>query len=106
MFDLEGNLVTLDQLFAPDSRYLDQLSAAAYPKVVAELAQRAGSTPTPDMLDTVRMGTAPTPEALQFFYLYQGDLHLLFPPYQVASYAAGSFDIAIPLSELSDILKK
>jgi len=104
VFDLEGNLVTLEQLFAPGSRYLDRLSAAVYPKVFDELAERLGQAPTPDMLDTVRVGTAPSPETLQFFYLYQGDLHLLFPPYQVASYAAGSFDIAIPLADLADIL--
>jgi hypothetical protein len=106
VFDLEGNAVALDQLFAPGSNYLDKLSAKAYAKVATELGLRTGTVPTPDMLDTVRIGTAPSPETLQFFYLYQDNLHLLFPPYQVASYAAGSFDIAIPLSELSDVLKR
>lgn len=106
VFDLEGNQVSLEQLFAQDSKYLDKLSAEAYPKVVAELASRSGSKPTPEMLETVRMGTAPSPETLQFFYLYEDALHLLFPPYQVAAYAAGSFDIAIPMSELTDILKQ
>ena len=60
---------------------------------------------TPDMEETVRIGTSPTPETLQFFYLDGGALHIIIPPYQAAAYAAGYFDISIPLSSLKDILK-
>jgi len=105
VFDTSGNMVRLEDLFESGAPYLQRLSAAAYPKVVADLRARTNAELSPDMLETVRMGTAPSPEALQFFYLTDDAIHLLFPPYQVASYAAGSFDIAIPRAELSDILK-
>jgi hypothetical protein len=97
--------VELGDLFVSGSQYLERLSSLSYEKVVAELTKRTGTSPSDEMLDTVRMGTAPTPETLQFFFIENDTLHLLFPPYQVAAYAAGSFDIAIPQSELIDILK-
>lgn len=105
VFDLDGNLITLESLFKPGARYLDRLSAVVQPKVAAELRTRFNAELSPDMLETVRMGTAPTPETLQFFVLHDGNLILFFPPYQVASYAAGSFEIPVSFTELSDILK-
>ena len=104
-FDAGGQELLLEDLFVEGAPYLNRLSEEAYAGVTAELASRTGGEVTPDMADTVRLGTTPSPEALQFFYLDDGALHLLFPPYQVAAYAAGSFDIAIPLSELQDILR-
>jgi hypothetical protein len=104
-FDKSGNELMLEDLFQEGSGYLDQLSQLAYEGVVTELEAKTGAAPTEDMFDTARVGTAPSPEALQFFYIEGQTLHLLFPPYQVAAYAAGSFDIAIPLNELADILK-
>ncbi len=101
----QGEELSLEDLFLPEAAYLSRLSDEAYSRVLEELGRRVGGEVTPDMADTVRIGTAPSPEALQFFYLEGGELHLLFPPYQVAAYSAGSFDIAIPLSELSDLLK-
>ena len=104
-FSAAGEELLLEDLFVQGAPYLPRLSEQAYTRVLAELGRRSGGEVTPDMEDGVRLGTAPSPEALQFFYLSNGSLHLLFPPYQVAAYAAGAFDIAIPLSELQDILK-
>lgn len=104
VLDKQGKEVALADLFVPEAPYLERLSSESYTRVLAELGERAGSEVTPDMEETVRIGTSPSPEALQFFYLTDDALHLLFPPYQVASYAAGSFDIAIPLTALADIL--
>lgn len=103
-FRESGEELLLEDLFVSGAPYLTRLSEEAYPMVVEVLRARVGGEVTPDMEDTVRIGTSPSPEALQFFYLKDGELHLLFPPYQVAAYAAGSFDIAIPLSELQDTL--
>lgn len=105
IFDQEGNEVVLGDIFISNSEYLTRLSQEAYTRVTEELATRAGGEVYAEMAETVRMGTAPSPEVLQFYYLTETDLHLLFPPYQVAAYAAGSFDIAIPLTDLRDILK-
>ena len=105
VFDKEGKQVALADLFMPGARYLDRLSAEAQKQVLAELAKRADAPATPDTADTVRIGTSPSPEALQFFYLDGDTLVLAFPPYQVAAYAMGSFEARIPLADLKDILK-
>jgi hypothetical protein len=104
-FDMQGNQLQLADLFKPGANYLDRLSPLAYAGVLAQLRQRTEVDPESPELDTVRIGTSPTPESLQFFYVDGNTLHLLFPPYQVAAYAAGSFDVAIPLGQLTDILK-
>ncbi|MBX4192583.1 DUF3298 and DUF4163 domain-containing protein [Candidatus Parcubacteria bacterium] len=101
----QGTEVTLEGLFKPGSRYLDRLSAESYKQVLAELKQRSGGDVTPDMEDTVRIGTSPTPETLQNFVIDGTNLVILIPPYQAAAYAAGSFEVKIPLSSLQDILK-
>ena len=56
-------------------------------------------------VDYIRQGV--TPEALNFqSYAIEGDaLVLIFPPYQVAPYAAGTQEVSIPLSQLKEILK-
>lgn len=104
-FDETGKRLELGDMFKPGVEYLPKLSQLAYAGVLAELRKKMEVDPQSDMLDTVRMGTAPTPEALQFFYMDGNTLHLLFPPYQVAAYAAGSFDIAIPTAQITSILK-
>lgn len=104
-FDQQGEEVMLPKLFKPDLRFLNVISLEAYKQVLAQLKDRAGGEVTPDMEDEVRIGTAPEPENFESFYLSDNALHLIIPPYQAAAYAAGSFDVAIPLSELSDILK-
>lgn len=104
-FNAAGEEIALEDLFIDGAPYLPRLSEEAYQRVLAVLEARVGGEVTPEMEEEVRLGTAPTPEALQFFYLHDGALHLLFPPYQVAAYAAGSFDIKISFSELEDILR-
>jgi hypothetical protein len=105
VFDRAGNKVELADLFKAGSNYLNVLSAEAYKQVLAELKTRTDGEVSPDMLDTARIGTSPTPETLQFFYINGDQLVILFPPYQVAAYAAGSFEAHIPLTTLKDILK-
>ena len=100
-----GEKVELADLFLPGVRYLDRLSTASFEQVSSELERRTGSPLTVDMEDTVRLGTSPSPEALQNFLIDGNELVILFPPYQVAAYAAGSFEARIPLSQLQDILK-
>lgn len=104
-FDTQGNEITLENIFKPGASYLPRISSTSYDQVVAQLKTKTGSDPTPDMLDTARVGTSPSPESLQFFYVDGDTLGLLFPPYQVAAYAAGSFEVRIPLATLADILR-
>jgi hypothetical protein len=105
MFDGAGDVVELGALFKPGVRYLDRISQEAYKQVLAQLKDRIGGEVSADMEDTVRIGTSPTPETLQFFVLDGDNLVILIPPYQAAAYAAGTFAVRIPLASLSDILK-
>ena len=105
VFDAQGREVWLEDLFKPGARYLEVLSQESYKQVLSELERRSGAPATPDMEETVRLGTAPSPEALQFFVIDGDELVLLFPPYQVAAYALGSFEARIPLANLKDVLK-
>ena len=105
-FDQQGNQLQLADIFKPGSNYLSVLSPLAYQGVVSQLKDKEGTAPGSDELDTARVGTEPSPEALQFFYINGATLHLLFPPYQVAAYAAGAFDVPIPMSQLSAITNR
>ena len=105
IFNEQGDSVSLSRLFKDNSRYLDRISTFAYGQVLTQLKGKTGRELTPEDENTVRMGTAPSPEALQFFYLDGSDLVVLIPPYQVAAYAFGSFEARIPLDSLKDILR-
>ena len=50
--------------------------------------------------DWIKTGTAPDKANYQFFYWTKDGLTIVFPPYQVAAYAAGPQDVIIPFSEL------
>jgi hypothetical protein len=51
-------------------------------------------------------GTTPEEKNFANFFLDNQEFVLLFPPYQVAPYAAGPQTLRIPLPELSNILKQ
>lgn len=104
-FDEQGMELGLEDLFVPESPYLQTLSERVYAGVLSQLTERSGAPINPEMEDMVRIGTSPTPETLQFFYLDGEELHIIIPPYQAAAYAAGYFDVSIPLAELEDILR-
>jgi hypothetical protein len=107
VFDREGNRLSLGDLFVasstgPGADYLNQISGAASVQVREELTRRLGEEPGDSFFDE---GTAPNPENFQNFVIDGNDLVFLLPPYQVAAYAAGSFEVRIPLSQLSGALK-
>lgn len=104
-FDASGNTIELAGLFKTDTRYLDRLSKISYDYLVKDLAKRFNAPLDDGQIDMVHMGTSPTPETLQFFYVDGTNLVLIFPPYQVAAYAAGVSEVRIPLSDLKDILQ-
>jgi hypothetical protein len=104
-FDHDGKKVELADLFTPGARYLDALSARSFDLVYAELQKRLGYPPSHDDIDWIRMGTAPSPDALQFFYIDGENLVLIFPPYQVAAYAYGTVEARIPISSLATFIR-
>lgn len=101
VFDQTGTAIQLSDLFKPGADYLTRLSQLATAQVTQQLSDRLGADAAGDIFSD---GLTPTAGNFQNFTVEGNELHIFFPPYQVAAYAAGAFDVAIPLSGLSDIL--
>lgn len=98
-FNLEtGAELKISDLFVPRSDYLKRLSAIAEFELAKSLKDMAN-------IEYIRQGV--TAEALNFqtFAIEGENLILIFPPYQVAPYAAGTQTVSIPLEQLREILK-
>lgn len=54
----------------------------------------------------VKKGTKPTIDNYRHFNLKDEGLEILFPPYQIASWADGEIKITIPYEEINDLLKE
>jgi hypothetical protein len=93
-----GEELEIADLFIPRSAYLTRLSAIAE----FELSKSLGDFVE---IDYIRQGTAPESLNFQSYSIEGNNLVLIFPPYQVAPYAAGTQTVSIPLSQLSEILK-
>lgn len=92
-----GAALALADLFIPSAPYLAELSTIARAKLPEIIGQGAN--------DQMIAGTAPEAENFANFSLDGPTLVILFPPYAVASYAAGPQTLPIPLADLSGILK-
>lgn len=98
-FDLAtGSELSITSLFVPRSDYLRRLSAISQFELAKSLGEFAD-------IEYIAQGTGPEPLNYQSFAVKGNELVLLFPPYQVAPYAAGSQEVSIPLEQLKDILK-
>jgi hypothetical protein len=93
-----GEELEIADLFIPRAAYLTRLSAIAE----FELSKSLGDFVD---VDYIRQGTAPESLNFQSYSIEGNSLVLIFPPYQVAPYAAGTQTVSIPLSQLSEILK-
>ena len=98
-FDLStGAELDIASLFVPRSDYLRRLSAISQFELAKSLGEFAD-------VEYIAQGTGPEPLNYQSFAIKDGELILLFPPYQVAPYAAGSQEVSIPLEQLEEIMK-
>lgn len=95
VYDIEtAQDVTLEQLFLPDSEYLQVI--AEYCK--AELSKREIG------YDDQQHGADPTPENYAVWNLSSEGLVITFNEYQVAAYAAGPQKVTVPWGVLKAIL--
>lgn len=94
-----GQNLSLADLFLPGTQYLDTLSQISR----TELPDVIGASMTNPA--TITNGTTPDGKNFSDFFFDNSDFVLLFPPYQVAPYAAGPQTLRIPLHELSNVLK-
>ncbi|MEK7604809.1 MAG: DUF3298 domain-containing protein [Patescibacteria group bacterium] len=93
-----GKLLALADLFTSGSDYLGTLSQLARARLSAVIGEGYDQT-------SIKDGTEPTGENFQNFFFDNNELVILFPPYQVAAYAAGPQTLRLPLSLLSKVLK-
>lgn len=98
LFDKAGQKVGIESLLSGNRNGLALLAQRAAVQVGAELKKRMGAEDTTGLL--FAEGFAPTADNYSNFYVDGGDLVVLFPPYQVAPYAAGAFEARVPLREL------
>ncbi len=102
VFDLDGHEQELGDLFEGGSNYLERVATEARRQVTEQLTQRAGSGATTTL---IAEGLTPTKENFENFVVDSDRIRIFIPPYQVAAYAAGSFEVQIPLIDIRDILK-
>lgn len=95
-----GANLELGELFTPGATYLQLLSTKSRQVLPAAIAAREGVKVSE--VDTGYMTRGTTAEATNFsnWYLDGTSLVIIFPPYQVAPYAAGALTISLPLSQL------
>ncbi|MEI9988895.1 MAG: DUF3298 domain-containing protein [Rhizomicrobium sp.] len=98
-------LPTGEQVFLPEivdgQRGLKRVSDLA----IAELVRTIGG---PDSLTTkedIASGAGPDALSLKYFLWLPKELHIHFPPYQVAAYAAGPQEVSIPLTQLKGYIR-
>ncbi|HYF29348.1 MAG TPA: RsiV family protein, partial [Candidatus Paceibacterota bacterium] len=98
-FDREtGAELALADLFLPGTPYLQELSTIARRELPKEMGEFAN-------YDSIVAGTEPTEQNFANWTTEGSTLTIIFPPYQVAAYAAGPQYLDIPLGWLDDILK-
>lgn len=98
-FDLAtGEELKIEDLFVSRSGYLARLSAIAEFELSKSLGEFAN-------LEYIRQGVGEDPINFQSYVLDGDALVLIFPPYQVAPYAAGTQSVSIPRTQLAEILR-
>lgn len=101
LYDIKNQKeISLAEVFA-DPGYLNQISE----KARTELTRAAKETDYWDSSvgEWIEAGTLPKEENYQAFILTPGVMTVIFPPYQVDSYAAGSKRVDINLKSLTNL---
>jgi hypothetical protein len=103
VFDPEGRQLQLQDLFRADTNWLEELSLIVSDQVVAEVKKRLNQDDVNGGI--FQEGLAPKVENFSNFILDGDQLVIFIAPYQVASYAAGAFEVRIAQSELQGLLR-
>ena len=94
------------QVFLPEilagSRGLDAVSRLAIARLIKDIGTGPDTLSDPD---TIKSGAGPSADNFKNFVWLPTKLHIYFPPYQVAAYAAGPQEVTIPLSVLKDVIR-
>jgi hypothetical protein len=86
-FDKQGKLITLEDVFTDDVQGL---------KLVSDNVQKQLDGLQLSDAAWIKEGAGPTKENYQNFYITDNGLTVIFDPYQVAAYAAGTQTVQVP----------
>ncbi len=103
VFDNQGNQLLLSDLFKSGSNYLKPIAAASTVAVTKQL--QAGLNEQDVSGAIFKEGLDPKDENFSNFLIDGDTLMIEIPPYQVAAYVAGSFEVRIPFTTLKAVLK-
>lgn len=95
----ENKMITLSNLFKPNSNYLNVLETQATPPLKAKLEKENYY-----FAEMFNPGVTPTAQNYQNFLLDKNNLVIIFDYYQVAPYVVGTTNINIPYSNIQNIL--
>lgn len=103
-YDLKtGTAVTLNEFLAklnPSEGYMGRLGGYVRTELIRQFGDSEGS------IGAINLGAAPTTENYSNFVLDAQGLSIIFDPYQVAPYAAGSPQVSISYDKLAaDVIK-
>ncbi|MEI9888713.1 MAG: DUF4163 domain-containing protein [Rhizomicrobium sp.] len=94
------------QVFLPEivdgQRGIDRVSKLVVPRLIKEIATGESAMSDPDW---VGRGAGPLADNFKVFVWLPGKLHIYFPPYQVAAYAAGPQEIVIDQKDLKGVIR-
>lgn len=98
-----GESLDIRDIFVAKTDYLKVLSTLSRQKLPAIIAAKEGAKVSEVDTDYMNRGTTADADNFQNWYLQGNTLVLIFPPYQVAPYAAGVQVVTIPLSSLTGL---
>lgn len=105
-FDLEEEKPIEITDLLKESNDLADLSEMAKQKVIEKLNEQSYSDEDITEMGMLDDGTKPILLNYQMFAFDEEKIYIYFPPYQVAPYALGSFEIEISRSELNGIVSE
>ncbi len=98
VFDQNGSQLTIKDILASNPNGLEELSLLVSNDVVAQYKERAQVDDTTGLI--YDEGLAPKEENFSNFVIDRDTLVIQIPPYQVAAYAVGSFEVRIKLKDI------
>lgn len=96
--------VTLDDVFKPNSSYIERLSERAISTLLIARANQQGNTVDQQQEEWIREGASPKKENFTNWAFSDNLLIIYFNPYQVAPYAAGIIEAPVPWEDVQGLL--
>lgn len=106
-FDTRNSIIRirLEDIFEPRSNYLQVISEYVIKQLCKGYWENTGEEANEDAMNWFKDGASANDGNFENFLITDTGLRFLFPPYQVGSYALGSWNIEVPYFELRNVLR-